>query len=223
VKSYYRLFFAVIVAIGFVSIMPYRLTGQFPPAFKYSSPPLHGRVVAAESGFPVVGASILAFWNSDGAGLFGAQHVLEAVTQSDGTFVIEGWTSSSLRSPVSKHSPTIACFAPGYDVESLYLGDMNSVGMQQIRLRRFDGSPVTRAQNLAQLAGQLGMLAAALPGNPIFQIIPALEAEWQSLPADARKDSKVISLITVFEGVRQEGRAAYDEWRLQKHEDQGSK
>lgn len=215
VKSYYRLFFAVIIVIGFVSIIPYRLTAQFPPAFKHSSPPLHGRVVAAESGLPVVGASILAFWNSEGTGLFDAQHVLEAVTQSDGTFVLEGWTSSSLRSPVSKHSPTIVCFAPGYDVESLYLGDMNSAGVQQIRLRKFDGSAVTRAQNLAQLAGQLGMLAAALPGNPIFQMIPAIEAEWQRLPASARKDSKVSSLIIVFEGVRQEGRAAYDEWRLQ--------
>lgn len=176
----------------------------------YASPAILGRVVAAETGQPLAGVSVLAWWRDsrepDSVLFVRTIRAVEVQSGQGGTFTIEAWEPKMLRTPVSKDSPGLVFFIAGrepmyYTGEGLRSGNR----LVEIGMRSHSGSAQERATKLTELLKTLLLIWAPLYGQPAPRMLTALDAEWQSLPAELRKERP--ALVPWFEWAVRELRA----------------
>jgi hypothetical protein len=94
----------------------------------FGSPPITGTVVDAVDKKPLVGANVVAQWTIDAPGgrPVGSLKVLEAVTDSRGTFTIPAWgplpipKGKPFGAGIPPDSPAIVIFKPGYTTDRLF-------------------------------------------------------------------------------------------------------
>jgi hypothetical protein len=156
----------------------------------YSAKPITARVVDAQTKEPLEGVVVVAHWELQG-GLEGRYRqgditVLEAVTDSSGTFRFPGWGPKKIRRgrPVNARlqelDPEMLFFKNGYRfmavhnykhtdaqmAESLRFSDYDG---QTIEMKKFEGTLSEYARDLAQREGLLL--------DPLFTA-----CEWRQLP-----------------------------------------
>jgi hypothetical protein len=87
-----------------------------------SADPIDSRVVDVETGAPIEGAVVLAYWElhpgslSGDARPCGAANVEDTVTDKDGNFHLPGWgpTMAACRGEMRQGNPHLTVFKPGY-------------------------------------------------------------------------------------------------------------
>jgi hypothetical protein len=155
----------------------------------YAFPGLHGRVVAAETGQPLPGVSVLALWVGRRSGpALRTLKVLETESRDDGTFDVPAW-NATLPAAVDMEASGLAFFAPGRDGEAVPPARLDAApGPVEVRLRPFAGSPADWATHLKQASYMLALFWVALPRQALPKFISAMDREWRRLPEDVRGD-----------------------------------
>jgi hypothetical protein len=177
----------------------------------YRFPGLHGRVVADKTGRPVPTASIIVVWAGPPAWLFAMDplHFEEATSRADGTYAVGAWATPSLRVPIAKSYPMLACFAPGYRMKLVDVGKLSS-DSADLRLVEAAPDPTGRAEQLTDAVKFLLPFETALGRRA--RLLSALDQDWRQLPEEARMG--IPSLAPWMDNAVQELRAGYDQWRL---------
>src|SRR5919198_4054799 len=117
----------------------------------YASPAIRGKVVAAETGQPLAGVSVLAWWRDtrEPDSLLFARTIraVEVESGRDGTFMVEAWQAKALRAPVSKDSPRLIFFVAGREPAHSSGGPPQSDDRSvEIRMRADGGGAQARAR-----------------------------------------------------------------------------
>jgi hypothetical protein len=121
------------------------LVGGVPPGGASAGGPWHGRVVDAETGEPLGGVVVLAYWTRLLPSLGGwAEATLsameEVVTDADGRFTIGARASYTIPLVVKVVGPEWVIFKPGYGVwhprgsrEAFARGEPTEIGLRRLR------------------------------------------------------------------------------------------
>lgn len=176
----------------------------------YVSPAIRGKVVAAETGQPLAGVSVLVWWRdprvSDSLLFANTLRAVETASAGDGTFTIAAWEPKVLRAPVSKDSPGLIFFVTGREPTYFNRGQLKSDNRSiEIRMRSDSEDAEARAKKLTELLNGLLQVWAPLRDQPTPRMLTALDREWQTLPEELRKETP--TLIPWFEWVLKELRA----------------
>jgi len=176
----------------------------------YVSPVIRGRVLADETGQPLAGVSVLAWWRdpriADSLLFANTLRAVETETAGDGTFTIAAWEPKALRAPVSKDSPGLIFFVAGREPTDFNGGQLKSDNRSiEIRMRAASEEAEARAKKLTELLNGLLHVWAPLRDQPTPRMLMALDREWQTLPAELRKETP--TLIPWFEWALKELRA----------------
>jgi len=170
------------------------------PSYRFQG--LRGQALADETGKPLVGVSVFAWWGPDGVPdpLPKVARVAEAETRTDGKFELASW-EAALSVPIGSEVPRLMFWAPGREwarADSPYT----------FRFRIFAGTPTERAVQLKEQAMALAFLLILLYGEPTPRIVSALDREWQGLPVDVRG---AISPSVMYDGLLRSTRYGYEQ------------
>jgi hypothetical protein len=137
----------------------------------YTSPVVHGRVVAAETGAPIARALVIVLWaaapDMKALLLVNSLRAVETQTDSTGTFRVPAWSVTSLRRPVAD-SPKVICFVSGREPAPSSYAELAAPPKEpiEIALRAFGGSPQKRVDQLQVILTLLIEAWVPLPGQP---------------------------------------------------------
>jgi len=150
-----------------------------------SFPEIHGQAVDNATQGRIPGVFIVAFWTGpDATPLQYSQtlRVVETSSDADGRFMVPASERMDLEVSVSRSSPGLLCFKPGY--EPVWLGGGGTVLVGQpvtVRLRKSDRGPGAQSEMVSGLLAPLAWLAASRDGQPPSAIFAEVEAEWARL------------------------------------------
>ncbi len=189
------------------------LYGCAPEQHVYSAEPVYARVVDADTGEPLEGVAVVAYWelyqgSITGDGMpCGAANVEEAVTDKDGWFHIPGWGPVKGRCGMMRNmNPFVYLFKSGY----AYIRKGGGVGLntnrpvsvaqvdwngQTIKLKKFTDidlhnmDPGTYYANFSDLDTSLGLFVTYMPDQCNWKKMPnmlhTLELERRTFSAAA--------------------------------------
>ena len=166
------------------------------PQRTYSADPVYARVVDADTGKPIQGVAVVAYWelyqgSITGDGMpCGAVNVAEAVTDKDGRFHIPGWGPvKGACGRMRNGNPLVYFFKPGYR----YLRESSGVGLDYtkevsvaqvwwnghtIKLRKFPNLDL-RAYGLGSYASDFGSFNSEIA---LFIVNRPGECNWKKIP-----------------------------------------
>src|SRR5574340_764993 len=119
-----------------LSLIGLALSGCMSDHVTVSADPVYARVVDADTGKPLLGVAVVAYWELYKGGIAGggpcaAANVEEAVTDENGRFRLPGWGPITGPCGVMRNgNPLLYFFKPGY--ETLYMS--GGVGLDATRL-----------------------------------------------------------------------------------------
>lgn len=190
----------ILVFLTFVVLWGRTPSKPKPPAPTYSSDPVYAQVDDAETGKPLAGVVVVAYWslydgNPDGEGYrpCGAGNVEEALTGEDGRFRLPGWgPRKGGCGAMYSGEPSVYFFKPGYLYQTKFghlevdrnrqflISTLSKVDWngQVIFLERYphedlrtDGE-FSNAQNFYELNYRLRQFVVYIPG----------ECNWKKIP-----------------------------------------
>lgn len=173
---------------------------------------LRGTVVAEETGSPIPGAHIIAWWGSaappPSAFFVNTARVAEARSREDGTFALGPW-EATVPVPVGSEPPRLWVYAPGRHLDASIRYDSPGPGRVEVRLRMFDPRFGVRQSLLRKHAWALAMAWAPLYGQPSpTEVLAAMDEEWRNSPLD---DQGSGTPSQMFEATVQVMRLAHEE------------
>ena len=171
------------------------------PQRTYSADPVYARVVDADTGKPIQGVAVVAYWelyqgSITGDGMpCGAVNVAEAVTGKDGWFRIPGWGPvKGACGRMRNGNPLVYFFKPGYK----YLRESSGVGLDYtkevsvaqvwwnghtIKLHEFPNLDL-HAYGLGSYAADFGGFNSELA---MFVVNRPGECNWRKIPSMLRE------------------------------------
>jgi hypothetical protein len=157
--------------------------------------PFSGQVVDVETGRPIEGAFVLAFWKGE-VGLFDAQsicyHVETAVSDEEGRFRIPGWFGGGHFGVMNRYIYTLA-YKPGYREAD---GRRHK---EKIEMLKFTGGSGERMDYLVSLIKPCG--AAGDNENEMLPIRSAIYREARNIAETDTEKETVEWLLKVLERV----------------------
>lgn len=180
------------IALFMACLLPLALVGCG-PTYTYSAESVDAVVVDNDSGRPLAGVNVVAYWELHGGGLTGdslpcgAANLEEAVTDKDGKFHIPAWGPFESRCDMPDGYPYIYLFKPGFDYKrlsnatttgtpiSLSVSDWNG---KTVVLKRNTDMDLTK-NGIPSYAADFGGLNSELR---IFTINFPKECNWKKIP-----------------------------------------
>lgn len=157
---------------------------------RYSSEPIEGRVVDAETGEPLQGVVVAANWELEigtlgGAYPIGQLMVLESVTDENGRFAFPAWGPLEVEhGQLGMASPRLVLFRPDYDFRVLHNrfdpddeSEMRRSDWsgREIKLKRFAGSPSEYADRLLSIEIALRYMTRECLWKSVPNMVDALD------------------------------------------------
>ncbi len=183
-KSGARWFALTLVTLWMSACSPY-----------YTSEPFDARVVDADTGRPIDGALVLAWWqlykpSLDSGRTGSVLEVLETVTDQDGRFHINGFTKLNPRfESLDRKDPGVIVYVRGYlpemaqseytpeELKELGAKRKSTLAGKTLRLKRWDGNNEKLAGYLSSINADLGPLVKSCLWTAAPRFIGALDAE----------------------------------------------
>lgn len=211
------------VALLLVALPAMASFGCQQPQRTYSADPVYARVVDADTGKPIQGVAVVAYWelyqgSITGDGMpCGAANVAEAVTDKDGWFRIPGWGPvKGACGRMRNGNPLVYFFKPGYE----YLRKSSGVGLDYtkevsvaqvwwnghtIKLHKFSNLDLSKTDlrsysfNFTILNGQLADFVVNMPTQCNWKKIPytlqLINAEEHRFSASGNNSSTIIDQL----------------------------
>lgn len=113
-----------------------------------SAEPVTARVVDANTGKPLAGVAVMAYWELHNGSFTGhsfgcgAVDVEGAVTDQDGEFHIPGWGPISSSCDMRAANPTLILFKPGYDWQGVANNPLNPVATVTMSTSVWEGKTI---------------------------------------------------------------------------------
>ena len=113
-----------------------------------SAEPVTARVVDADTGKPLAGVAVMAFWELHQGSLFGhsfgcgAIDIEEGVTDADGRFHIPGWGPVSSSCDMRGLNPILMLFKPGYEADGVNNNPLDPVATVSVSRSRWNGKTI---------------------------------------------------------------------------------
>jgi hypothetical protein len=157
----------------------------------YSARPITATVVDAETGEPLEGVNVVAYWALNRPPIWqsaGRLELIEAVTDKSGQFHIPGWANKPIPSNlpretrVGNEDPAMIVFKSGYKARGL-VNDMqtdrlSAQNQSRMRYSDWDGKVI----KLEKFNGNLEHYAFALGGTGPLYLDSSIECPWKRTP-----------------------------------------